>query len=305
VSAGVKIASIHSYKLDIANALDVSTVRITKDLVVYDGKSYLSIEFAKKREHDLIFNKDDLKGLKIPLGKDNYHNVIQWDLENHSTPHVLICGATGSGKSVCIRSIIEYGKAAGIRRIVIFDPKYEFAKYSGRGIEVMNDIGDIEDGMKREIEHMNALVREGRTEKTLIVFDEFADALAQSRSGTELRVYENVLVGRYASGMPKTKREHVDTEKSLEENLRILLQKGRSSGFRVVAATQRASVKVITGDAKVNFPVQICFRVPKEADSRVVLDEPGAEGLAGMGDGLIKSPEYKDTTRFQAYYIPQ
>ena len=89
---------------------------------------------------------------------------------------------------------------------------------------------------------------------------------------------------------------------SLEENLRILLQKGRSSGFRVMAATQRASVKVITGDAKVNFPVQICFRVPKEADSRVVLDEAGAESLAGMGDGLLKSPEYLQVKRFQAYY---
>jgi S-DNA-T family DNA segregation ATPase FtsK/SpoIIIE len=90
--------------------------------------------------------------------------------------------------------------------------------------------------------------------------------------------------------------------KSLEENLRILLQKGRSSGFRIMAATQRASVKVITGDSKVNFPVQICFRVPKEQDSRVVLDEPGAESLAGMGDGLIKSPEYRDIVRFQAFY---
>jgi len=69
-----------------------------------------------------------------------------------------------------------------------------------------------------------------------------------------------------------------------------------------VAATQRASVKVITGDAKVNFPVQICFRVPKETDSRVVLDEAGAESLAGMGDGLIRSPQYNDIVRFQAFY---
>jgi len=81
-----------------------------------------------------------------------------------------------------------------------------------------------------------------------------------------------------------------------------LLQKGRSTGFRIISATQRASVKVITGDAKVNFPVQICFRVPKETDSRVVLDEAGAEGLSGMGDGLIKSPEYSEITRFQAYW---
>jgi len=93
--------------------------------------------------------------------------------------------------------------------------------------------------------------------------------------------------------------------KSLEENLKILLQKGRSCGFRIVAATQRASVKVITGDAKVNFPVQICFRVPKATDSRVVIDEEGAEALEGMGDGLMKSPEYKDVVRFQSFYKPE
>jgi len=93
-----------------------------------------------------------------------------------------------------------------------------------------------------------------------------------------------------------------ETKKSLEENLRLLLQKGRSIGYRIVAATQRASVKVITGDAKVNFPVQICFRVPKEVDSKVVIDEPGAESLSGKGDGLIKSPEYQSVVRFQAFY---
>ena len=150
---------------------------------------------------------------------------------------------------------------------------------------------------------------------TLVVFDEFADAVAQSRKGSELDIKENVQVGNYAPkkgfmgmmmpGEPKYQLKKVGELKSLEENLRILLQKGRSSGFRVMAATQRASVKVITGDAKVNFPVQICFRVPKEADSRVVLDEAGAESLAGFGDGLIKSPEYKETVRFQAFYKPE
>ena len=69
-----------------------------------------------------------------------------------------------------------------------------------------------------------------------------------------------------------------------------------------MAATQRASVKVITGDAKVNFPVQVCFRVPKDVDSIVVIDEPGAESLNGRGDGLIKSPEFGQVVRFQGFY---
>lgn len=314
VSAGVKISSIHSHRLDLANALNVSNVRISRDLIVHEGKSYLSIDFSKKRERDLIFDSSELKEIKLPIGKDNFNNTIIWDLENHSTPHVLICGATGSGKSVSIKSTIEYALLAGVDKVVIFDPKFEFTSYTRNGIEVYNDIEDIEEQMKLLVEEMNEMVKSGQRKNTLVVFDEFADALAQSKTGKALEVKEMVQVGTYApkknalgfmtEGAPKMQLQVVGELKSLEENLKILLQKGRSSGFRIMAATQRASVKVITGDAKVNFPVQICFRVPKEADSRVVLDEGGAESLAGMGDGLIKSPEYNEVVRFQAFYKP-
>lgn len=315
VSAGVKISSIHQHRLDIANALDVSNVRISKELIVHEGRSYLSVDFSKRREGTLFFDPAELHGLRIPIGKDNYNNTIIWDLENQSTPHILICGATGSGKSVAIKTMVEYAKLAGIDRIVIFDPKYEFVGYADNtSADVYNDIEEIEEVMAGLVEEMNDMVRSGTRKMTLIVFDEFADAVAQSKKGSELDIKELVQVGNYAPkmgmfgimepGEPKMKLQKVGELKSLEENLRILLQKGRSSGFRIVAATQRASVKVITGDAKVNFPVQICFRVPKEADSRVVLDEAGAESLAGMGDGLIKSPEYKETVRFQAFYKP-
>lgn len=127
--------------------------------------------------------------------------------------------------------------------------------------------------------------------KTLIVFDEFADAVASARSGKQLDIKDE-------------QGKVIGHEKSLEENLKMLLQKGRSLGYRIIAATQRASTKVITGDAKVNFPVQVCFRVPKAVDSKVVLDEEGAETLAGRGDGLIKSPEYFGAVRFQGFYKP-
>lgn len=305
VGAGTKISSIHSHKLDIANVLDVSTVRISKDLVVNEGKSFVGVEFSKKRDKDLIFDPAALVGMKIPIGKDNFGKTIVWDLENHSTPHMLICGATGSGKSVSIRSTVEYAKLAGVERIFIMDPKFEFVHMSISGnVKIYNTIEEIEDIMAALVKEMNELTKEGKKTKTMIIFDEFADAVSVSRSGAELKVYETIVTGQYESGLDKTKRVHTDTLKSLEENLKILLQKGRSIGYRIIAATQRASVQVITGDAKVNFPVQVCFRVPKEMDSRVVIDEAGAEGLAGMGDGLIKSPEYPDIVRFQAYYKP-
>lgn len=304
VSAGVKIASIHNHRMDISNALDVSSIRLGKDLFVYQGKSYLSIESSKKRDKDLIFDPSKLVGFKIPIGIDNFNQTVVWDLNNHSTPHALICGATGSGKSVCIFSIIEYAKTAGISEIIVFDPKFEFIRLKDNKITIYNDIEDIEAAMELLVEEMNSRIKSGRTNKTLIVFDEFADAVSASKSGPALNVYEDVIIGVNRSGGPKIERRLLEVKKSLEENLKILLQKGRSCGFRIVAATQRASVKVITGDAKVNFPVQICFRVPKEIDSKVVIDEGGAESLAGMGDGLIKSPEYKGVIRFQAFYKP-
>lgn len=305
VGAGTKVASIQTKSLDIANALNVSNVRISRDLVVHDGKSYLSIDFSKKREGDLFFTPADLKGTKIPLGRDNFGQTIVWDTDNNSTPHMLVCGATGSGKSVLLKSVIEYCRLSDIKKIYIFDPKKDFEDFSSLpGVEWYSDIMDIEVTMELLVEEMERRVKGRITEKTLVIFDEFADAIANSRKGNELKIYDDVMVGTYKSGLPKMQRKAVGEKKSLAENMRILLQKGRSSGFRIIAATQRASVKVLSGDAKVNFPVRICLRVPTQTDSLVVIDEPGAEALAGRGDALMISPEYLQTVRFQAYYKP-
>lgn len=309
VSAGTNLSSVHRYKLDIASALNVASIRMMEDLFVYEGKSYLAVESSKTRDNDLLFDAKYLNGDKIPVGVDNFNKTIFWDTANPSTPHVLICGSTGSGKSVCIISIIEFAKLSGFSNIVIFDPKFEFKSYASADISIYNAIEDIETMMELMVEEMNGRVKSGVKKKTLVVFDEFADAVANSKSGKELDIKEMVQTGTRTEGagifkrqVPKMELRTVGVKKSLEENLRIILQKGRSSGYRIIAATQRASVKVITGDAKVNFPVQICFKVPKEVDSKVVIDEAGAESLSGKGDGLIKSPDYPSVVRFQAFY---
>lgn len=292
IGAGVMIKNIAAHALDIANALDVPSVRVLPNLTVYNGKSYLCVEAPHRSNETLLWHAQYLDGFKLPLGLDNFGNTIFWDLYNHSTPHMLVCGATGSGKSVCIKSTIEYARLAGIDRIIVFDPKYEFIRtLQGNDIEVIAEIEEIELRMKVLVDEMQARAKTGESSMTMIVFDEFADAVASARSGKELDIKD-------AAG------KFIGREKSLEENLKMILQKGRSLGYRVIAATQRASTKVITGDAKVNFPVQVCFRVPKAVDSKVVLDEEGAETLAGRGDGLIKSPEYFGTKRFQGFYKP-
>lgn len=280
--AGVKITNIYKYRLDIASALNVPTVRISNTLIQHDGKAYLAIEVNKKRTEDVLWHESFLKGRQIPIGLDNFRNTIVWDLDNHSTPHMLVCGATGSGKSVMLRSTIEYARAAGVDDIVIIDPKDEFWELAESGAaHVYTDIEEIEAVMAHEVEVMQGRAKQRGIKHPirLVVIDEFADAIAQARSGKAL-----------------------GDDKSLEENIRILAQKGRSLGYRIICATQRASTKIITGDTKVNFPVQVCFRVPKAVDSTVVIDEEGAESLAGLGDGLMRSPEYLDTVRFQGFY---
>ena len=300
VAAGIAIDSLKTYAKDIAYALDVPSVRIAHDLVVYEGRSFLSIEVSKKRTETLEWDASLFEGHKIPLGKDNFKSVVTWDMDNHSTPHMLVCGATGSGKSVLIRSTIAYAMLADMR-VIIMDPKYEFTALSDK-CEVWNDIADIERRMKELVEEMQGL-KGSFGGMTLFVFDEFADAVSSARSGKELDIKQEVIVGEYKDGRPKKAWEVVGREKSLEENLKMLVQKGRSLGYRIVAATQRASAKVITGDAKVNFPCVCCFRVPKALDSKVVIDEEGAQALAGGGDGLYKSPEYMDRlVRFQGFF---
>ena len=308
IGAGVKIANIATHALDIANAIDVPSVRVLPALTMHEGKSYLCVEAPHRSGDTLPWEPGFLKGTRIPLGLDNFGRPVTWDIDNPSTPHMLICGATGSGKSVCIKSTVEYALLAGVGRVILLDPKYEFV---GRwpGCETVADIRDIERRMEELVAEMQRRAKDGpaspgAASKTLVVFDEFADAVSSARSGKELDIKEMTQVGTDRHGLPKYELRTVGREKSLEENLKMLLQKGRSLGYRVIAATQRASTKVITGDAKVNFPVQVCFRVPKAIDSKVVLDEEGAETLAGRGDGLMKSPEQFGTVRFQGFYKP-
>ena len=289
VAAGIKVGSVHRYSLDIANALGLPSVRINSKLAVYGDKSYIAVEAGHKCEKTLPWDASRLEGRRLPIGEDNFGNTIVWDLDNHSTPHVLVCGATGSGKSVCLKSTIEYAKLAGVEDIVILDPKYEFTEYGS-----FCEIEDIEQKMAGLVLDMQQRVRNGDRHLTLVVIDEFADAIASARSGREL----------CSTVRRSTDESPIVTvrERSLSENLQMLAQKGRSLGFRIVAATQRASVKIIDGNTKVNFPVQVCFRMPKAIDSKVVLDEEGAETLQGRGDGLMRSPEYLDVVRFQGFY---
>ena len=312
VEAGTRLNSIFSHKLDIANALNVPNVRISKDLKVHEGKSYIALDYAKTREKDLIWNKDELQDMKIPLGKDNFGNTLFWDIKKESTANKFTSGSIGSGKSVSLISDLEYALLIDdIKKIVIFDPKMEFTQYSDLlKVTVYNEYIDIENGMKALVEDMQLKVKEKRKEYVLVIIDEYADILGNVRQGKELDIMKLVQDGFYAPKknmppQPKMKMKKVGEIDSFEKNFMLLSQKGRSSGFRISAATQLATAEVLNSKIKVNYPVVVCFRMPKEINSRVAIDESGAEILTGEGDGLVKSPSYPEVVRFQAFFKPE
>ena len=263
ISAGIKLSKVLTYSLDIANALGVSDVIISNELRIWKGKSYVEVQVPKTERRFLKFPGGS--GLSLELGLDNFGNRLVWDLENPSTPHGIICGATGSGKSVCLNTIIN-SIQGHYDELYIFDPKYEFPGS-------INDIEEIDTKILELVFKMEELVKSRQKRRVIIIFDELADALTQSKA---------------RGGM-------------IAKNIQLLLQKGRSVGFNVIAATQRASAKVLSGDALVNFPVRIAFRTPKQIDSQVILGEPGAEKLLGKGDGLFLSGEVPAPVRFQGY----
>ncbi|MES2395058.1 MAG: DNA translocase FtsK [Bacteroidota bacterium] len=305
VNAGLKISKIYNYEMDIANAVGVSNVRIAKTLVNYDDAAFVSIEVKRKDLRPLFLEQSEIPGgWELPLGKDNFGKVFSWDIGNPTTPHLMIAGTSGSGKSVTILTIIETARKKGIK-ITILDPKYDekFLSYKNkRGVTVMNELPEIEKFMKSKVEEMDEIFKaygaRGASEnKQLIIFDEAADCFArQSRSIEYPEDFED-----WGEDEQKQFEREAKRFKTLEENTLILSQKARSAGIHLVLAAQRFSVKVLSGDAKANFSTRLCLFVKSSIDSRVMLDQEGAEKLRGKGDALLSSPESSEPVRLQCF----
>lgn len=301
IAAGLKVSQIYGYRMDIANAAGVKDVRILPEQVEYKGGVYIGIEINRKDHQTLtISEKDRLDGNQFPIGRDNFENLLAWSIDNPSTPHMMIAGASGSGKSVAIRTIIQEALRKGIH-ISILDPKREFLEMKDK-VDVYNELEDIEDFMEEKVAEMDDIFRRtgatgSSTRKQLVIFDEAADCFA--RQTRERR--EEVEEGTYANGLPKTRFARDKKFKTLEENTIILAQKARSAGIHLVLAAQRFSTKVLSGDAKANFPVRLCLTVASAVDSRVMLDAEGAEKLAGKGDALFTAPGIGTPVRIQCF----
>ncbi|MCL2598829.1 MAG: DNA translocase FtsK, partial [Firmicutes bacterium] len=244
---------------------------------------------------------DSKHPLTVALGKDIGGDYIVANIAK--MPHLLIAGATGSGKSACLNSMITsllYKSTPEEVRIVLIDPKrVEFSIYAHLPNLLIKDIitepehaVNALDYMIGEMNHRYAIFN-AHNAKSL---DEYNNCQAVA-DGLEPKLpYIVIIVDELADLMMASKRV-------VEDKIRALTQKSRASGIHLVLATQRPSVDVVTGTIKSNLPTRIAFSVTNFQDSKTILDGSGAENLLGKGDMLYMSPDSSTAKRIQGAYI--
>lgn len=276
-SIGLKMSKLLSYVADIEQVVGVSGVRV---LAPIPNTSLIGFEVprAVRTFPDMNIAPE---GFKLGIGVDIMGEVYRFDITK--APHMLIAGATGSGKSVFLNSIISQLCKLDNVELHLFDPKMvELARFAKEKntVEHYTAIEDIYLALEAMVETMNeryialahAGVRNidehGGMKYKFVVIDEFGDLTIGNKSEGKLNF-----------------------SKEISKNILLLAQKARACGIHLIIATQRPSVDIITGSIKANFPTKVAFRTAKEIDSRVLLDAPGAEKLLGKGDMLFSSDE--------------
>ncbi len=311
IAAGTKVHKVMALSDDIAMALRTSSVRIVAPI---PGKSAVGIEVPRRdritvRLKELLeSDKFDPSAYRIPLliGKDNMGEPVYADLVE--MPHLLIAGATGSGKTICLHSLIMSMLMLvppSRLKLLLVDPKMvEMSPYRA----IPHLIGPVVTDMKKApyILHW-----------ATVKMDERYDLLAEAgvRSIDDYNDADEVtLKDRESLGMPPRLPyivvvidELADlmavSSKEVESSITRLAQKSRAVGIHLILATQRPSVDVITGLIKANMPARISFRVTSRIDSRTILDRNGAEKLLGRGDMLMIPPGSSDPVRLQGTFI--
>ncbi|MEA3485164.1 MAG: DNA translocase FtsK 4TM domain-containing protein, partial [Candidatus Aerophobetes bacterium] len=303
LAPGTKVSKITSLSSDLALSLAVPNVRIE---VPVSGKSLVGVE-VPKRKVNFVYIRELLKErhfkesratLLFPLGKDIAGDTVWVNLE--FLPHLLIGGATGSGKSVCINSIIIsilYRSSPQEVKFLLIDPKMvELVDYEGiphlifppikETKEANSALGWVVQEMKRRYQRFNqAGVRN------------ISGFNAQIGDQKEMRVpYLVVIIDELADLM-------MSGGTRLEKTICRIAQLGRATGIHLILATQRPSVDVITGLIKANFPSRISFAVASQVDSRTILDTTGAEKLVGNGDMLYSPVEVSKPFRVQGTFV--
>lgn len=299
-AANVKVSKILSLQDDLAMALSAETIRIQAPI---PGKDVVGIEipndtvdtiYLREILDDKLFN-DSSSPLTIALGKDIVGKPFVTDLKK--LPHLLIAGTTGSGKSVGINAMILsllYKNSPDQLRLLMIDPKMlEFSTY--------NDIPHLLtpvitkpkqaiaalSNMVAEMERRYELMADTRT-KNIENYNEKV-----KNTDAEHLPYIVVIIDELADLM-------MTSGKDVEVSIARLAQKSRACGIHLIVATQRPSVDVVTGLIKANLPSRISYRVGQKVDSKIILDQMGAESLLGRGDMLFTPPGAPALVRLHA-----
>lgn len=302
----VKVGKIASLADDLALALAAHSIRIQAPV---PGKGYVGIEVPNVSKamvslRDVLesaeFQKIAKKSpLAIGLGQNVSGQPIAADLA--AMPHLLIAGTTGSGKSVCVNSIIAgllLLNTPDVLKLVMVDPKrVELTGYNGIPhlaapvvVEMDRVIGTLQWAL-REMDHRYKLFSEMGARN----ITDYNKKIGRDKEKEKLP-YIVIIIDELADLMMLAPE---DTERAITR----LAQMARATGIHMVIATQRPSVDVVTGLIKANFPARIAFAVAGSVDSRVILDQPGADRLLGRGDMLYMSGDSPAPVRLQGVYV--
>ena len=301
----VKVSKIAGLSNDLALALAARTVRIEAPI---PGTSYVGIEVPNTESNNVglkeLMESEEFETLQaggrlpIALGEDVRGKPVVTDLAR--MPHLLIAGATGTGKSVCINSIIGcllLTHTPETLRLLMIDPKMvELTVYNGTPHLLSPVVTDVDRAAGvlfwciKEMERRYQLLNKAGV-RDLERFNAYLRKL-----GEEILPYVVVIIDEMADLMMAAPEE-------VEKHVIRLAQMARAVGIHMIIATQRPSVDVITGLIKANFPARIAFAVTSQIDSRVVLDVPGAENLLGRGDMLFMAPDASKLERMQGAFL--
>ena len=312
---GIKISKIKSLEDDLAMAMAAQGIRMVAPI---PGKSAIGVEIPNRhreivRLRDLIATKrfrDNKMRLPLPLGKTIEGQVSIHDIA--SMPHLLIAGATGSGKSVALNALITsllYACHPSNLKFVMIDPKkIELQQYS-RIVDhylavppesetpIITDVTQalgVLRSCEREMDFRYNLLQKAMVRGLHEYNLKFRNGELDPEEGHRHFPYLVVVVDELADLM-------LTAGKEIEAPIARLAQMARAVGIHLVLATQRPSVDVITGLIKANFPARVAFQVASKVDSRTILDQNGAEGLVGNGDMLYMKGSHM--TRLQGPFV--
>jgi len=292
-SIGLKMSKIRGYVDDIEQVLGITGVRVLAPI-----PNSTMIGFEVPRTERTFPTVPEGSGFDVAIGQTLMGAPRRFDIR--TAPHMLVAGASGSGKSVFLSALIDQLSRIPNTEIHLFDPKrVELSHHKKKAVEYKSDIMDIHAGLERLETEMES--RYSEMEKAgvrnisgiptmpykFVVIDEFGELIASKHIDVKTVYTGHVFTRGSKAGMEETEEIKRNISQEIETKILRLAQMARAAGIHIIIATQSPRVDVIKGTIKANFPTKVVFKTAKAIDSIVILDDSGAEKLSGKGDMLF------------------